>query len=89
VGDVLHFGSSPSSGFPEHVDLAVDVGPILDSILTISRVAGGERDGAGHETIAMVSRPLSGTRQMIETRTARPLIGIIRADALAARWGLR
>ena len=78
----------------EHVDACVveiSYGRGTDNLLTIDllAVAGGQRDGAGHETISEVARTLAWSGgQWVCQATGRRLRWVLDCEALAAHYGL-
>jgi hypothetical protein len=86
-GDGLWWGSAP--GAAEHVDACVLEVAGEGTVLQLCAVAGGQRDAAGRETIAVVRRTIrwQGSR-WVDTGDGRPLMAILGADEMATRWGL-
>ena len=89
VGDGLWYGQA--GAMVEHVDACVlSVTPDDDgAAVDLQVVAGGQRDGAGRELVAELSRRLRWSGQRwIDLHTGRPVVGVLDADAYAARYGL-
>lgn len=89
LGDALCYGAA--NGHPEHVDAClVEAEGDSEGAIVATCVAGGQRDAAGHETIARVDRDLVWDgRRWVDQGTGRPVLWILDADALAERYGLR
>ena len=84
-GDGLHWAAAP--GFPEHFETVIDFDPVA---MTVTVVAGGERDGSGNETVKKITRRLvqHGTG-LADNDNHRVLAAKIDADAMARVYGLR
>lgn len=89
LGDALWYGAA--GPHPEHVDACIlEAEGDSEGALVLSVVAGGQRDAAGHETVARLDRTLhwQGGRWVCQD-TGRPVVAVVDADELAARYGLR
>jgi hypothetical protein len=96
MGDGLWYAAH--GAYPEHVDACVVMATPAGRYPTTERageqllsvVAGGERDGAGHETVRLLARTLcwSGSAWVCQA-TGRSVRWALDPDLLAARFGLR
>lgn len=87
LGDSVWYGKGP--GGPEHAELVNGV-EITEAGIAAECIAGGERDGAHHETVAVVERSWRWNgHQWVDLGTGRPIIAVLDADALAGLYGLR
>lgn len=85
-GDGVWYGKGP--GGPEHVETVLSAELVSDGSLVMDVVAGGERTGAGLETVAQLRRTLRRSASSWSDAGGRPLIAIIDCDALAELYVL-
>ena len=95
LGDGLVWGAS--AGAVAHVDAAVVDLELDGDVCALSVVAGGQRDGAGNETVKRLPRTirwvpysLAAGRSIgphwVDTTNGRPLLAVLDADLMAERY---
>jgi hypothetical protein len=86
-GDLVWYDKGGPS-YPQHVETICEVS--LSELLRIACIAGGERDGAGNETVRVVQRALHWDGgHWTDIANGRPVMAVIDADLLAGMYALR